>query len=288
LLLWVCPLLSARADAFEPFSGTRALGMGGALRGAATGGAGPVLNPSGMSLIQSYNVEADYLFASAQNDSFFHGSVVDSTSGYRVAGGLYYTYHSDNPSGPSSGHGHEAGLALSFPFGQYVTAGGTMKYFRLSGDQTAVDGGDGGLTFDAGLTIKPAPSLSLGVVGMNLRDLHAAVAPLSLGYGVAFTPTNDVLLVLDGLTNFTADAPVTRKATRLMTGFEVLLESKVALRAGGGYDGASENGFFSAGFSAISEVGALDLGIRQDAFRHGSSPRETIAGVSLRLFVPQP
>jgi hypothetical protein len=285
----LCAALAQRpAHAFEQFVGTRALGMGGALRGAAAAGAGPLLNPSGMSLERSYNVEADYQYASVLHEHDFHGSVVDSTSSFGLAGGFYYTYHTDNPPGVGSGTGHEGGLALSLPFGDRVSVGGTLKYFRLSGDQVTADGGTGGITYDAGVTIRPARSLSLGLVGMNLRNLHAGVAPLAFGYGAAFVPADDVMFVLDGVTNFSADAPLPRKATRIMGGLEILFEKTFALRAGGGYDGVSQNGFFTAGLSAVSEAGALDLGVRQDAFRNGDQPRQTIVGVAFRLFVPQP
>jgi hypothetical protein len=289
LVVLVACMWGARpAAAFEPFVGTRALGMGGGLRAAATGGSGPLLNPSGMSLTQSYNIEADYVFAHARDDNFFHASVVDSTSAFRLAGGFYYTYHSDDPDGPPSGHGHEAGLALALPFGDRVTIGGTLKYFLLSGDQQTVDLKTSGLTFDAGATVRVTSGLSLGVVGTNLRKLQTGLAPLAIGYGIALSPEEDVLLVVDGVTFLAADPPLPRKSTRISGGAEVLLAKKIALRAGGGYDGVSQNGFFTAGFSAVSEAGALDFGARQDAFQSGSAPRETILGVSFRLFVPQP
>jgi hypothetical protein len=289
ILLGAVPGLGARPAraAADQLYNTRALGMGGALRGAAAGGAGPLMNPSGMSLVQSYTVEAAYMLATARTDHFFHGAIVDSTSGFRLGGGLYYTYHSDNPEGQNAGHGHEAGLALSFPFGEHVALGGTLKYFNLSGDQRPVEG-DRQITFDAGATIRATSIVSLGVVGYNLRNLHAAVAPVGLGYGVAVVPDPDITLVVDGVTTLTADAPATRTGTRVMGGGEVLLAKKIAVRLGGGYDGVTQNGFFTAGFSAVSDVGAIDLGIRQDAFQNGPYPRETIAGVSVRLFVPAP
>jgi hypothetical protein len=278
---------AAPAAAFEPFVGTRALGMGGGLRAAATGGAGPLLNPSGMSLAPSYNIEADYFFARLRANHYFHASVVDSTSAYRVAGGFYYTYHFDSPDQPPSGSGHEAGLALSMPFGEHIALGGTMKYFRVSGDQAPLDGGDGGITFDAGATVRVVEMLSIGVVGTNLRKLGVPLAPLAIGYGVALSPSGDLLLVADGVTNLTAVA-ASRKGTRLSAGAEAMLAKKVILRAGGGYDGITQNGFFTAGLAAISEAGSLDFGARQDAFRNGAAPRETVFGVSFRLFVPQP
>ena len=283
LLAWPRP-----AHAFEPFVGTRALGMGGSMRAAAAAGAGPLLNPSGMSLTNSYNIEANYFFAHVRDDHYFHASVVDSTSAFRLAGGLYYTYHADNPDGPASGHGQEAGLALALPFGDRVAVGGTLKYFLLAGDQRTSDGGSGGLTVDAGVTIRATHALSLGAVGTNLRNRHTGLAPVAIGYGAALMPDEDVLLVLDGVTNLTADAPLPRKSTRVSAGGEVLFAKKLAVRAGGGYDGVSQNGFFTAGLSMVSEAGALDFGARQDIFSNGGAVRETILGVSFRLFIPQP
>ena len=281
-------LAPSPAVAAEGFVGTRSLGMGETLRGAATSGTGPLLNPSGMALTQSYNVEANYFFAHNGDNQFLHASIVDSTSGYKVAGGVYYTYHTDNPDGPAQGHGHEVGLALAVPFGEHVSLGATAKYFRLSGDQTPLAGGIGGFTYDVGITLRPASALSVGVVGYNLHDLNIGVAPQAVGYGVVVSPADILLLAVDGVTNLTADSPLPRKGTRVSAGAELFLEKKFVLRAGGGYDGITQNGFFTAGLAAVSEAGGLDIGLRQDAFQRGDSPRDTILGASLRLFVPQP
>src|SRR6266481_731634 len=102
-----------RASAFDDYQGSRSLGLGGALRGAAAGGSGPLLNPSGMSLLRAYTVEAAYGHSTRRDSNFFHGSVVDSTSGLGLAGGLYYTYQSSTPEAVPAGHGHEVGLALA-------------------------------------------------------------------------------------------------------------------------------------------------------------------------------
>jgi hypothetical protein len=289
LSTWLLGMLAtSSASAAEGFVGTRSLGMGETLRGAATAGTGPLLNPSGMSLTQSYNIEADYFFAHNGDNNYLHASIVDSTSGYKVAGGLYYTYHSDNPDGALQGHGHEVGLALALPFGEHVSVGATAKYFRLSGDQTSISGDTGGFTYDVGVTLRPANVLSVGVVGYNLRDLNVGVAPQAIGYGAALSPTDFLLIAVDGVTNLTADPPLPRKGTRVSGGVELFLAKKVVLRAGGGYDGVTQNGFFTAGLAAVSEAGALDFGMRQDAFQRGDAPRDTILGASLRIFVPQP
>jgi hypothetical protein len=242
-----------------------------------------------MSLVQAYNVEADYFFARLRSGHLFHASIVDSTSAFRLAGGLYYTYHFDNPSQPPSSHGHEAGLALSLPFSNYVVIGGTVKYLHLSGLEAATDGGAGGITFDAGATVRPLNGLTIGIVGSNLRSLGLSTAPMAIGYGAALIAGTDLVAVIDGITNLTAEGQTPlRKGTRLSAGVEVTLAKKVALRGGGGYDGITQNGFLTAGVAAISEAGSLDVGLRQDAFRNGSAARETVFGASFRLFVPQP
>src|SRR5690349_19250330 len=93
LALVMLAAASSHARAFQDFVGTRPLGMGGVGRAVATGDAGPILNPSGMSLVRQYHVEGTYGFSNRRGDHFLHASVVDSTSGYLLAGGLYYTLH---------------------------------------------------------------------------------------------------------------------------------------------------------------------------------------------------
>src|SRR5687768_4896169 len=86
----------AHARAFD-FPGTRATGMGGAMRATATGDAGPMLNPSGMSLTRAYVLETAYQYVDPGGENDFRTSIVDSTSGFNVAGGLYYTYRDGDP-----------------------------------------------------------------------------------------------------------------------------------------------------------------------------------------------
>src|SRR5450432_4168633 len=114
------------ARAFDDFEGTRAVGMGGSGRAWALADSAVLLNPSGMSLAKAYNVEASYAYGSRLREQFLHAAVVDSTSDTTLAGGLYYTYHiAHAPPAAVAGHAHEAGFALSLPFGTAVTAGGT-------------------------------------------------------------------------------------------------------------------------------------------------------------------
>src|SRR3954462_15553412 len=87
-------LVSPAWAATPPVPGTRSLGLGGALRGAATGDTGLTLHPSGMSLMRAYVIEAAYARDSFGSSKTNLGrlSIVDSTSAFNLAGGVYYQY----------------------------------------------------------------------------------------------------------------------------------------------------------------------------------------------------
>jgi hypothetical protein len=288
VLTFALAVAARPAWAFEEYDGTRALGMGGASRAWAVGGSGPLLNPSGMSLVKAYSLEGGYAYTSRFDAQFLHASVVDSTSALGIAGGLYYTYKFDERA-VVSGTAHEAGGALSVPLGQYVAVGATAKWFRLNGADRGPPPtlATGGATFDAGVTVRPTEQLSLGVVAANLRDLHTGQAPRTIAYGVAFLPIPALVVALDGVTVLTADDTLGTKGTGVRAGAEWSLAQRVAFRLGGGTDAMRGVGFLTAGFSAVSEIGAVDLGVRGDLFpmKDGSS-KNVFAGVSLRLFVP--
>ena len=215
----VTAALGSSARAFEDLTPTEALGMGGASRAWAVADEAPLLNPSGMSLTKAYTcIDGTYGYASRLSDQFLHASIVDSTSPFNLSGGLYYSYHTASPGGALAGHGHEGGAALAFPFGPYVSLGGTLKYFKLV-DGDVVNGHDGGLTFDLGATIRPTPIVSVGIVGTNLRSLSTSQATQAVGYGVsASIPAGNAILVADGLSRFTPDNQTGRKGTSVMAG----------------------------------------------------------------------
>jgi hypothetical protein len=279
-------LVSAPAWALDDFSTTRTLGMGDASRAYAVGNAGPALNPSGMSLVKNFQVlEGSYAYSSRLHAHTLHASMVDNTSAFGIGGGLYYNYRISEPPAVPSGRGHEAGLALSLPLAGRATIGGTVKYFSLSGNE-APENRTGGVTFDLGMTLTVLPKLSLAVVGTNLRNLYNSNAPQGIGYGIALIPMRDLVIVADGWTRFTPDNLTLRKGTSVMVGGDLTVAGKFDVRLGGGYDAATLNGYGSAGLSLVSEVGAIDGGIRQDILVHQDSQRATVVAISLRLFIP--
>jgi len=273
--------------ATPPVPGTRALGLGGALRGAATGDSALTLNPSGMSLMRAYVIEAAYLHDSAGSATSNLGrlSIVDSTSGFNVAGGVYYNYLAQDLGAGIERSGHEGAAALSLPLGERLFIGGTVKYLRLSTTGTAPTRG---FTFDAGITIKPVGSVSLGVSGQNLVDKHTDRAPRMLGGGITVGATQDLLFVLDAVLDFTSrrdSGGADKKVWSIMGGGEYLFAKTFGVRLGGGRRGLGDKGYLAGGASYIAQIGAIDFGIQQDL---SGNARETIIGVSARLFLPAP
>lgn len=294
LLLGAASLMftTAARAASPPLPGTRAMGMGGALRGSATGDSALTLNPSGMSLMRAYIIEAMYAHdrISPGQTNVGRLSIVDSTSGFNISGGIYYNYLADEAPGGLKRSGHEGGGALSIPIGDVVYVGGSVKYFRLSQSGTLPPTSGArvrGFTFDAGLTVRPTSSIAIGLAGQNLADLHTDRAPRTVAGGVTVGAVPGLLLAVDAALDFTTarDQGRSGKLWNVMGGAEYVFAQKFALRAGGGSRGVTKGGFFSVGASFIAQIGALDLGFQQDV---SGSPRETFFAVSARLFLPAP
>jgi hypothetical protein len=271
---------------FADFVGSRGLAMGQAGRADARGGQGPLANPAGMSLARLYTVEGEYGFLSSGGGHAARLSVVDSTSGFKLAGGLFYGYRTASPAGVAKLSGHEAGLSLSYPFADRVLMGITGKYVNLSGGSEPDGRPDhSGFTADAGLAVRAGSMVTIGVAGYNLRDLSTVQAPRSLGYGVAVQPTPDLTLVADGYHDFTTSDPSRGTTTTVSGGAEYVLQRRVVFRLGGGRDGGREHGFLTAGVAALSELGSLDVAVRQDV---SGQAKLTFIAAGVRLFVPQP
>ena len=278
--LAVWPSTPAHADgAAQP--GTRALGTGGAMRAAATGDAGPMLNPSGIMLIRSYTMEGAYQYGSRDSTHDAHVSLVDSTSAFNLGGGLFYTFHSGSPTSASQ-TAHLGGVSLSFPLGDLVFLGGTAKYMHLSTDMDSCTVVKKGFTFDAGLTVRLAQFLSLAAVGYNLTNPKTSFAPRGVGGGVSLSLVPGLLLLADSLLERVYNDPTRSSAYYMMGGAEYLAKT-MAIRLGGGWAGPSRNGYLSGGLSTISPTGALDISMRQDI---SGDRKGTFVGVSGRLFVP--
>jgi hypothetical protein len=249
------------------------------MRAAATGDAGPSLNPSGISLLRSYTAEGAYQYGSRDSTHDVHVSLVDSTSGFNLGGALAYTFHT-----AANQTGHLGGASLSFPLGDVVFLGGTAKYLHFATETNGTTDTKKGFTFDAGLTFRPVQFLALAAVGYNLTNPGISSAPQAVGGGVSLSLVPGLLLLLDSVLERVTGDPTRSNAYSIMGGGEYLART-LAARLGGGRDGLNKNGYLSGGLSFVSGVGALDISLRQDV---SGDRKGTFVGASGRLFVPSP
>jgi len=177
--------------------------------------------------------------------------------------------------------GHLLGGSLSFPLQDKIFLGGSAKYVHF----TDLTGNiHTGFTFDAGLTLRLIPQVSIGAVGYNLLDRDTRWAPRAVGGGIAVLPLPTLLFVFDSVLEKVYGDSTRDRVMYYMGGGEISFASSFAVRGGGGHDGMSGNTYFSVGVSTLSaDVGALDIGLRQDV---SGQKKATIVGISARLFVP--
>lgn len=263
------------------FPTPRPLGMGGAMRAIATGDAAPQLNPSGISLLRAYFLEGSYQYSSATSSQDARISAVDSTSALNLGGALYYSYHRDSPGDGVTHTGHLAGASLSFPFLDKIFLGGSAKYIYFEDPAGPTQKG---FTFDAGLTLRPLPQVSIGATGYNLLDRETPWAPRAVGGGVAVLPMPTLVFAFDAVLEKVYADTTRDRAMYYMGGGELSFSSAAAIRAGAGRDGLNRTTYVSVGVSLLSaEIGALDIGLRQDV---SGEKKNTMFGISGRLFVP--
>jgi len=277
------------AGADEELTSPRALGMGDALRAAATGSAGIHLNPSGLTLLRSYVIEGGYQFRGADSTNFVDVSVADSITS-RVAAAAYFDYESadvKDDTGVKLGErsGWESGLAVAVPLVEWLSLGLTPKYQSI--DQPAMGGGRAeGFTIDAGATIRPLSFLNIGVVGANLIEQDSTRAPRTFGLGFALVPFPALLVDFDLVFDFNTARLTLRPdqaEAQYHFGGEYLLAQRVALRGGYVHDGVTGSNFAAFGASLVTPQIALDFGGRTQV--DGPGQHATLFGVSLRLFL---
>ncbi len=299
--------------------GTRALGMGEALRANAAGAAAVLLNPAGMSLSRGYVIEASYGLRIEDLGHHAFVAIVDSVTS-RVAAGLFYEYIHANPklgfnwaggrvdNAKLTREGHAAGLSLSMSLGERFLLGATLKYLHFGttaplpeiGGITPVPADTtldsvNSVTFDVGLIIKAHPKFQLGITGQNLWDHGSRETPASLGLGLSFIPIPALSINFDALTNFTGykeavydpmNPNVVQKfnfkaTARIGPGIEWLIADKVPIRAGFVYDTGLSAAYVTAGLGYFSPSFAVDLSYRGKV----SGGIENFLSLGLRIFI---
>lgn len=296
-LTMLCLLVLAvpRAEATEQNT-PRSLGMGGALRAAATGASGIFLNPAGITMVRAYAVEAFYDFHVQKNGHYAHSSVVDSVASKWVAAGLYYNLvvmrpdvleRSKGKEQSLSITGHETGVSLAVPLGNRFALGATVRYqFLKAKANVVVDGEDTEVTVDkinnvgvdVGVVVVPYEGFTLGVTAMNVVPQKSIYAPLSMGMGAAYSYKTFFTAAFDVQLDFTSRDKV---VVDYHGGLEGFLAGKFAIRAGTMHRGLTQGTHVTAGFGWVSPKAGVDIFLVQQV----DGGIETRIGFSVKVFV---
>jgi hypothetical protein len=291
---------SGRSAAARDLIGTRATGMGGALRAAALGSSSVLLNPAGMSLARMYVINTLYQWRGSDGASQLSASVVDSATSRKIAAGLFYNFSHASPEytlgGPNGPIGleqttntHEIGAALSMPLGQYLVIGVSGRYINHGASLN--DGAPEGIelpdistfTMDVGGVIRLGSSFNIAVVGYNLipvDDTFSALFPQSLGLGVSYTLGTMFLAEFDTVFDFTSDK--TKDVTASFHGgLEVFLGKRYVMRGGAMHSQYRDATYVSAGMGLVTKRLGIDASLRQMV----DGGTETMLAFALRLFV---
>ncbi len=298
LVFFLMVFISQAAYA-EDFPGIRAMGMGGALRSAATGNSALLLNPAGMSLINSYVIAAEYGYGLRRNGHVAHVSVVDSITSKNIAAGLYYNFFSARPEVFSPGiedslrlgkQGHQAGLALSVPFGSHFILGANARYqyFKTTAKIRDAETGEHSdftadsvntVGLDIGAVVRLSQNFNFSIVGVNLIPTSSMEAPLQLNTGLAFSYGKHFLAAFDVCLDF--DVPERKKMVNVRGGVEGFLGDIIVIRAGSLYKSYWDSAHVTAGLGYVNPKIAIDLGFSQQV----KAGVETQLGLSLRMFL---
>ncbi len=282
----------------DGYYGIRALGMGGALRGAATGSSALLLNPAGMSLINSYVVGAEYEYRVRREGHVAHVSVIDSITSKNVAAGIYYNFFSSRPEVFSpimqektklNKQGHQTGLAISVPLGSHLILGANARYQYFK-TITKVQDEEGELAdhesdsvntvgVDVGAMVRISEYFNVSLVGTNLIPTKSMDAPLQLNTGMAFIYGKYLLVDLDVVLDF--DVPERKKMVNVHGGVEGFLGGQFAIRGGTFYKSYWDATYVTTGFGYVHPKIAVDLAFAQQV----QGGIETQFGLAVRLFL---
>ena len=312
VLLALCAPRGARADRsdivpevgfnYGEIESARSAAMGGATRALGNGVTGVYQNPANIALTRVYHLQAlAQIWPEARRQSY-GASAVDSATG-RLAAGVAGQYGVLDPDGVDR-KWTDVRLALAYPLSDRLYAGITGKYLKLRENGFARSGfglpppslassGLGtdpivdGITFDAGITVKPSEALFLGVLGTNLSNPGNGFQPTMFGGGIGYG-TNDITIegdVVADFTTFTNADGSTRTNVRAMAGFEYLAVDHYPLRFGYRYDKAQSAHGLSAGVGYIDPQFSIDVALRHTVGSKDPFGPVTAVVIDLQYFV---
>jgi opacity protein-like surface antigen len=251
----------------------RIAALGGALRASSNSTEALFINPANMATSRVYHIGAlAQIWPESSRQTYGLGIVDSIVSASRLAGGLGGTFNRQDPEGVDR-TSFDVRFALAYPFSEHFFIGGSGRYlslkqggfprgiYALPPSQAAAGTPDSAivqtLTFDAGLTLKPADEFAISLVGYDLTDPGTGFLPLMLGGGLSYG-TRDYSLEIDAIGDFTT---YESSKARVMGGGELLVADHFPLRAGYRFDQGAKSHTISGGFGYIDNAYTLDLSI---------------------------
>jgi opacity protein-like surface antigen len=253
----------------------RTAALGGALRAFSNSLEALQDNPANLAATRVYHMGALAQFWSGANRQSYGASIVDSVvSRSRLAGGVSGNWLFQDPDGVDR-QSMDVRAGIGFPVSDKVLIGASGRYLDLREDgyprglslvpPSAASSGlrrksvVRDISFDAGITLRPAENLNVAVVGKNLTDPGHSLLPLQFGGGVGYG-TSLFTVEADLVADFT-----TYEQTKLrgMGGVEFLAGSQYPVRLGYRYDDGQGNHALSGGLGYLSKEFSFDLAVRR-------------------------
>jgi opacity protein-like surface antigen len=252
----------------------RTAAMGGALRAFSNSLEALQNNPANLAATRVYHIGGGAQFWTGANRQSYNVSIVDSVvSRSRLAGGVSANWLFQDPDGVDR-QGLDVRFGLAFPVSDKLLIGASGRYLDLSQDgyprgrdvlppSAASSGLDGesivkDITFDAGVSVRPAPGLALSLVGQNLTDPGHGFLPLLFGGGVGYG-SNLFTIEADLVGDFTSYEDT---ELRGMGGVEYLAAGQYPIRLGYRYDGGQSSHALSGGLGYAAREFAIDASLR--------------------------
>jgi len=267
LLVFTTPLFA------QDFQSSRAISMGGALRGGMLLNDAIYLNPASMAQTKKYALDAHTVFNPSKDINLgYNVSVVDTRSS-KVAAGLAYT-GGQWKVGDESKYQHIFHLALAQAISDLVSVGLTGKYALIDQEE------DRKTQFNAdfGVHIQPGELKKLFQVGVTVHNIlkdDEEDFPREIGIGTKITPFPFL--------SITADLVKPFSASEIMfgTGLEYIHKSGLSARGGFKFDKREgEDSTYSLGISYFVE--AFGVGY---AFRNRIDNEVQTHALSLSMFI---
>ena len=256
----------------ESYQGLRSSGVGNSHVAVASGTDAIYQNPAGIARAPMYVV--DGAFSYTPQGALMSVGIADSKINPQIAGGATYNYfygHSEH----SHLSGHDVRVVAAIPaVPERVSIGIGGRYLRIT-DTTLPEIDDNpsaqvllqGFTFDAGIAVRAADMLHLGLVGQNLIDhcrdnsLCRGTTPTRLTAGLGLG--DETLFMISGQASLdltSSDTPLFDFAA----GAEVLAAGIIPIRAGFERRAFLDRNLLTFGLGWRSEQAGVDFSYRHD------------------------